>query len=57
MELKDLGGMSGGPAFIHRDLYWEFVGIGEEFSPAFDIMFLRSAVVIEMDGSLRMGVV
>lgn len=57
MELKDLGGMSGGPAFIHRDLYWEFVGIIYEFSPAFDIMFLRSAVVIEMDGSLRMGVV
>ncbi|MBI1748194.1 MAG: trypsin-like peptidase domain-containing protein [Acidobacteria bacterium] len=53
LELRDLGGMSGGPAFIHRDLYWDFVGIIYEFSPSFDIMYLRSARVVNADGSFR----
>ncbi len=52
-ELRDLAGMSGGPAFIHRGLYWDFVGIVYEFSTNFDIMFLRSARIIQTDGSFR----
>src|SRR5208282_1937150 len=39
MELKDLGGMSGGPAFIQRGLHFDLVGIIREFSPSFDILF------------------
>ena len=42
MDLHDLGGLSGGPVFIHRELFWELVGIIYEFSPEFDLMYVRS---------------
>ena len=32
LELKKLGGLSGGPVFIHRGLHWDLVGIIYEFS-------------------------
>jgi len=53
MELKDLGGMSGGPAFIHRGLHWDFVGLIYEFSKEFDIMFFRPAALVCADGSIQ----
>jgi hypothetical protein len=50
---EDLGGLSGGPAFILRELHWELAGIMFEFSSTFDIMFLRPAHTIQEDGSIR----
>jgi hypothetical protein len=52
-DLQELGGMSGGPAFIHRDLYWDFVGIIYEFTAAYDIMRFRPARLIRQDGSIH----
>jgi hypothetical protein len=50
--LKELGGMSGGPAFIHRGLHYDFVGIIYELSPDYDVMFLRPAQLIRANGSI-----
>ncbi len=41
MELDDIRGLSGGPVFIYRELYWELVGIIYEFSSEFDLMYVR----------------
>jgi hypothetical protein len=54
-DLHDLGGMSGGPAFIDRGLYWDFAGVIYEFSSGFDIMFLRPAYLFRKDGSIGPG--
>lgn len=53
MELRDLGGMSGGPVSIHRGLHWDFVGLIYEFSKEFDIMFFRPAALLCPDGSIQ----
>lgn len=53
MNLQALGGMSGGPAFVHRGLHFEFVGIIYEFTEAFDIMFFRHSSSILADGSIN----
>lgn len=53
LDLRDLGGLSGGPAFIHRGLHWDFAGVIYEFSPELDIMFFRPAHVIDIDGSIH----
>ena len=52
-HLYDLGGMSGCPAFIHRGLYWDFVGVIYAFSAPYDIMYLRPAHLLCRDGSIR----
>lgn len=52
MDLRALGGMSGGPAFVYRNLHFEFAGIIYEFSEAFDLMFVRHASAINADGSI-----
>lgn len=49
--LYNLGGMSGGPAFIYRGLYWDFIGVIYGFS-GFDIMYLRPSHLICQDGSI-----
>jgi len=51
-EPENLGGLSGGPAFILRQLHWELAGIMFEFSASFDIMFLRPAHMIHENGSI-----
>jgi hypothetical protein len=51
-DIPELGGMSGGPAFIHRGLHYDFVGIIYEFSSDYDVMFLRPAHLIRADGSI-----
>ncbi len=38
--LDDIRGLSGGPVFIYRDLYWELVGIIYEFSSEYDLMYV-----------------
>jgi hypothetical protein len=52
-DLQELGGMSGGPAFLHRGIYFDLVGIIYEFSPGLDIMRLRPAHLIKPDGTLH----
>jgi hypothetical protein len=52
VDPKELGGLSGGPAFIERRLHWELVGIIYEFSSTLDIMRLRPAHVVRADGSI-----
>lgn len=42
MDLNALGGMSGGPAFVQRGLYWDFVGIVKEHNASYDSMFFAS---------------
>ncbi len=50
-DLKNLGGLSGGPSFIKRKLHWELVGFIYEFSREFDIMFFRPAGIIQLNDS------
>ena len=52
-DIRELGGMSGGPAFIHRDLYFEWVGVVYEFSSDFDLMYLRPSHLVGSDGRIR----
>lgn len=52
-NLRDLGGLSGGPVFILRQLHWEFVGIIYEFSEAFELMFIRPARYINSTGMIN----
>ena len=53
MELNALGGMSGGPAFIHRGLSWDFVGIISEYSEEYDAVFFTSIRMINTDGTIE----
>jgi hypothetical protein len=53
LDPRELGGMSGGPAFMMHPLNFEFAGIVREFSPSFDIMLICPASMIELDGSIR----
>ncbi len=41
--------MSGGPAFIYRDLYAEWVGIVYQFSSDFDLMYIRPSHLLGSD--------
>ena len=45
-DLEELGRMSGGPVFRLGYLQWELVGFIYEFSPQYDIMFMRPALRI-----------
>ena len=51
-NLRELGGLSGGPVFIMRKLYWEFVGIIYQFSTDYDLLYIRKAKFINKDGSI-----
>jgi hypothetical protein len=52
---KELGGMSGGPVFVQRGSpinYFELVGIIKEFSPEYDLLYIRSIKFINNDGKI-----
>ena len=53
LDSRDLGGLNGGPAFIHPGLHWDFVGVMYEFSPEYDIMFFRPGHLISPDGLIQ----
>lgn len=53
MELTALGGMSGGPAFTNRGLYWDFVGIVSEYNEKYDAVFFSSTRQIRADGTIE----
>ena len=52
-DINDLGGLSGGPAFILKQLHWEFVGVIYEFSPEFDLIYLRPSNLIAENGAIN----
>ncbi len=52
MGLHDLGGMSGGPAFIDRGLYFEFVGILSDYEENYDAVFFASVQSITQNGEI-----
>lgn len=51
-QLKLLGGMSGGPAFVQRGLAWDLVGFVKEYHEAYDAMFFASARSLRPDGTI-----
>lgn len=57
LDLHQLGGLSGGPVFIHRGLYWELIGIIYEFSEGFDLMYIRPADLLNYDGTIRNDII
>jgi hypothetical protein len=52
MNVDDLGGLSGGPAFINRGLYWDFVGIVSQYHENFDAMFFASTMGLRVNGTI-----
>jgi hypothetical protein len=53
MDLRALGGMSGGPVFIYRGLYWDFVGIVSQYHEDYDAMFFTSVHMVRLDGTIE----
>ena len=52
INLKVLGGMSGGPAFICRKLHFEFVGIVSEYEKSYDAVIFASVQSINQNGTI-----
>lgn len=52
-DFSALWGMSGGPAFIHRNLYFEFVGIVSDYSENYDSIFFASSQTINKNGTIN----
>lgn len=55
VEFSDFGGLSGCPAFVLRDLSFEFVGVLSDYGPNWDTMFFVHADRIGTDGQLSPG--
>lgn len=53
LDLRNLGGLSGSPVFVHRSVFWELVGIVYEFSESFDLMYARPVRFIREDGTIE----
>lgn len=52
LTINALGGLSGGPAFINRGLYWDFVGIVSQYHENYDAMFFASTSSLRANGSI-----
>jgi hypothetical protein len=52
LTINALGGLSGGPAFINRGLYWDFVGIVSQYHENFDAMFFAAASALCPNGTI-----
>jgi hypothetical protein len=51
-SFAEFGGLNGGPAFILRQLHWDFVGIIHQYSPDSDALYFRHAGLIRSDGQV-----
>jgi len=51
-HLSELGGLSGGPAFVQRGLGFDFVGVIYEFSSNYELIYLRHSELIGSDGQI-----
>lgn len=52
LTISALGGLSGGPAFINRGLYWDFVGIVSQYHENYDAMFFASTSGLRTNGTI-----
>ncbi len=52
VDLRALGGMSGGPAFIKRELHWDFVGIVSDYHENYDAVIFASVRTVRSDGTI-----
>lgn len=52
-DVRDIGGLSGGPAFVARSLHFDLAGFIYEFNQPYDILFLRPAHLIDARGHIR----
>lgn len=52
MNIDALGGLSGGPVFIDRGLYWDFVGIVSQYQESYDAMFFASTSCLRANGTI-----
>lgn len=52
MHMDALGGLSGGPAFVNRGLYWDFVGIVSQYHENYDAMFFASTSSLRSNGTI-----
>lgn len=53
LDLTALGGMSGGPAFISRGLYWDLVGVVSEYHENYDTVVFSSTSRVQADGTIE----
>jgi hypothetical protein len=53
MDFTNFGGLSGGPAFIQRGLYWDLVGIVSEYHKNYDAVRFASTRVLRPDGTIE----
>ena len=53
MDLRALGGMSGGPAFINRGLYWDLVGIVFNYHENYDTVMFSSLRAMNTNGTIQ----
>lgn len=53
MTMTAFGGVSGGPAFIHRGLYWDLVGIVKEYDETYDTVIFASTRALRADGTIE----
>lgn len=53
LHFSALGGISGGPAFVDRGLYREFVGIVSDYSANYDAVNFAVSSRINRDGTIR----
>jgi hypothetical protein len=54
VDLKALGGMSGGPAFIKRKIHWDLVGVVSEYHENYDAVVFASLKSIRRDGTIEL---
>lgn len=52
VDFRELGGMSGGPVFAWRGLKADLVGFIYEYSQTLDLLYIRSAHCIDVNGKL-----
>lgn len=52
LTIDSLGGLSGGPVFINRGLYSDFVGIVSQYHESYDAMFFSSASSLRVNGTI-----
>jgi len=57
MDITALGGMSGGPVFIKRKLYWDFIGIVKEYHEAYDTVFFASLRFVQQNGTIEQSLI
>lgn len=52
LNINALGGLSGGPVFINRGLYSDFVGIVSQYHESYDAMFFSSTSSLRANGTI-----